>query len=86
MDLLNLGINGFFSVEFDIPTDTPGDGSVPAVQGYSKKRIFGRTVKYIMDHPRSILFIANMVKRRAFGKLGDSVESILTLFFLPKAM
>ena len=49
-------INGFFSVEFNIPTDTPGDGSVPAVQGHSKKRIFGR--KYIMEltlAPHSLL-------------------------------
>ena len=72
----------FFSVEFNIPTDTPGDGSVPAVQGHSKKRIFGR--KYIAEIPRSTLFIADMVKRRAFGELAGSVEAILTLFFLPK--
>jgi len=39
-----------------------------------------------MGYPRSTLFIANMVKRRAFGELGGSVEAILTLFFLPKAM
>jgi len=50
-----------FSVEFNIPTDTPGDGSVPAVQGHSKKRLFGR--KYITEIPRSTLFIADMVKK-----------------------
>jgi len=33
--------NLIFSVELDIPTDTLGDGSVPAVQRHSKKRIFG---------------------------------------------
>jgi len=49
-----------------------------------KKRIFGRIVKYIVDHPRSTLFIADMVKKteQAFDELAGSVEAILTLFFL----
>ena len=68
-------INGFFSVEFNIPTDTPGDGSVPAVQGHSKKRIFGRIVKYIMDHPRSTLKdVAQYLKEEY--KLEVSVKTI----------
>ena len=50
---------------------------VPAVQRHSKKRIFGWIMKYIMDHPRSTLFIADMVKKteRAFGELASSVYS-----------
>jgi len=46
--------------------------------------MLGGIVKYIVDHPRSTLFIADMVKKteQAFGELAGSVEAILTLTIL----
>ena len=41
-------------------------------------------VKYIVDHTRSTLFIADMVKKTEQGELGGGVEAILTLFFSSK--
>ena len=61
--------------------DFPREGKKRGRKKKIKKRIFGRIEKYIVDHSRSTLFIADMVKRRAFGELACSVEAILTLFF-----
>ncbi|RJS77478.1 hypothetical protein CW713_10235 [Methanophagales archaeon] len=41
-------------------------------------------VKYIVDHPRSTLFIADMVKKTEQAFVAGSVEAILTLFFSSK--
>ena len=49
-----------------------------------KKRMLGGIVKYIVDHPRSTLFIADMVKKTEQAFVAGSVEAILTLFFSSK--
>jgi len=56
----------------------------PLFKGIQKVDIWVEV--YHGAHPCSTLFIADMVRRRAFGELAGSVEAILTLFFLLKTL
>ena len=66
--------------------DFPREGKKRGRKKKIKKADARVIVKYIVDHTRSTLFIADVVKKteQAFGELGGGVEAILTLFFSSK--